>query len=77
MADGRGHAPHRAAGDHTKQREGHPAGRLKGDDNDLPRKPPSSDARQDRAARIGDPRNDETSSLASYTWPSSKPITSW
>ena len=33
--------------------------RLKGDDNDPPRKPPSIDARQDRAARIGDPRNDE------------------
>ena len=33
--------------------------RLKGDGNDLPRKPASPDKRQDRAALIGDPRNDE------------------
>jgi Animal haem peroxidase/LysM domain len=33
--------------------------RLKSDDNDLPRKPQSPDKRQDRAALIGDPRNDE------------------
>jgi nucleoid-associated protein YgaU len=33
--------------------------RLKGDDNDLPRKRQSPDKRQDRAALIGDPRNDE------------------
>jgi nucleoid-associated protein YgaU len=31
----------------------------KGDDNDLPREPRSSDIRHDRAALIGDPRNDE------------------
>jgi Animal haem peroxidase len=31
----------------------------KGDDNDLPREPRSDDIRHDRAARIGDPRNDE------------------
>ena len=58
-ADGRGHASDRAAGDHTKQREGHPAGPAEGR-RDLPaRKPPSSDPRQDRAALTGDPRNDE------------------
>jgi hypothetical protein len=34
-----------------------PAG--KGDDNDLPREPRSQDFTHDRAARIGDPRNDE------------------
>ncbi len=33
--------------------------RLKGDDNDLPRRGPSPDARRDREALIGDPRNDE------------------
>jgi hypothetical protein len=33
--------------------------RGKGDDNDLPREPRSGDIRHDRAARIGDPRNDE------------------
>jgi nucleoid-associated protein YgaU len=33
--------------------------RLKGDDNDLPRQDPSSIEEQDRAARIGDERNDE------------------
>ncbi|HEY3089934.1 MAG TPA: peroxidase family protein, partial [Jatrophihabitantaceae bacterium] len=33
--------------------------RGKGDDNDLPREPRSDDIRHDRAARIGDPRNDE------------------
>jgi hypothetical protein len=33
--------------------------RGKGDDNDLPREPRSADFRHDRAARIGDPRNDE------------------
>ena len=31
----------------------------KGDDNDLPREPRSPDFAHDRAARIGDPRNDE------------------
>jgi nucleoid-associated protein YgaU len=31
----------------------------KGDDNDLPREPRSPDIRHDRAALIGDPRNDE------------------
>jgi nucleoid-associated protein YgaU len=31
----------------------------KGDDNDLPREPRSGDIRHDRAALIGDPRNDE------------------
>ncbi|MGH3914779.1 MAG: peroxidase family protein [Pseudonocardiaceae bacterium] len=31
----------------------------KGDDNDLPREPPSDDILHDRAALIGDPRNDE------------------
>ncbi len=31
----------------------------KGDDNDLPREPRSDDIQHDRAARIGDPRNDE------------------
>ncbi|HYY78482.1 MAG TPA: heme peroxidase family protein [Actinomycetes bacterium] len=31
----------------------------KGDDNDLPREPRSDDVTHDRAARIGDPRNDE------------------
>lgn len=31
----------------------------KGDDNDLPREPPSNDMIHDRAALIGDPRNDE------------------
>jgi hypothetical protein len=31
----------------------------KGDDNDLPREPRSPDIRHDRAAWIGDPRNDE------------------
>ena len=31
----------------------------KGDDNDLPREPRNADALRDRAARIGDPRNDE------------------
>ena len=31
----------------------------KGDDNDLPREPPSADRAHDRAALIGDPRNDE------------------
>ena len=33
--------------------------RLKGDDNDLPRLPRSDNKRDDRAAMIGDPRNDE------------------
>jgi LysM repeat protein len=33
--------------------------RLKGDDNDLPREPPNQDASHDRAALIGDPRDDE------------------
>ena len=33
--------------------------RGKGDDNDLPREPRSADFQHDRAARIGDPRNDE------------------
>jgi hypothetical protein len=33
--------------------------RLKGDDNDLPREPRSHTRSLDRAARIGDPRNDE------------------
>jgi hypothetical protein len=33
--------------------------RGKGDDNDLPREPRTDDIRHDRAARIGDPRNDE------------------
>jgi hypothetical protein len=33
--------------------------RGKGDDNDLPREPRSGDIRHDRAARIGDPSNDE------------------
>lgn len=33
--------------------------RLKGDDNDLPRKPENSDRSKDREALIGDPRNDE------------------
>jgi nucleoid-associated protein YgaU len=33
--------------------------RLKGDDNDLLRLPPNTNKRLDRAARIGDPRNDE------------------
>jgi nucleoid-associated protein YgaU len=31
----------------------------KGDDNDLPREPRNADVLRDRAARIGDPRNDE------------------
>jgi nucleoid-associated protein YgaU len=31
----------------------------KGDDNDLPREPRNADPLRDRAARIGDPRNDE------------------
>jgi nucleoid-associated protein YgaU len=31
----------------------------KGDDNDLPREPRNADKLRDRAARIGDPRNDE------------------
>ena len=31
----------------------------KGDDNDLPREPRSTDFAHDRAALIGDPRNDE------------------
>jgi nucleoid-associated protein YgaU len=33
--------------------------RLKGDDNDLPRRPRLADPAQDREALIGDPRNDE------------------
>jgi Animal haem peroxidase len=36
----------------------------KGDDNDLPRKPRSPDFAHDRAARIGDPRNDENLIIA-------------
>jgi hypothetical protein len=39
-----------------------PAG--KGDDNDLPREPRSPDFAHDRAARIGDPRNDENLIIA-------------
>jgi nucleoid-associated protein YgaU len=39
-----------------------PAG--KGDDNDLPREPPSDDILHDRAAMIGDPRNDENTIVA-------------
>jgi hypothetical protein len=38
--------------------------RLKGDRNDLPRKGMSTDTRQDRAALIGDPRNDENLIIA-------------
>ena len=38
--------------------------RGKGDDNDLPREPRSADFRHDRAARIGDPRNDENLIIA-------------
>ncbi|RPJ85534.1 MAG: peroxidase [Acidobacteria bacterium] len=37
---------------------------LKGDDNDLPREDPSRDPRFDRAALIGDPRNDENTIVA-------------
>ena len=36
----------------------------KGDDNDLPREPRSPDFAHDRAARIGDPRNDENLIIA-------------
>ncbi|MGQ0778508.1 MAG: peroxidase family protein [Pseudonocardiales bacterium] len=36
----------------------------KGDDNDLPREPPSDDILHDRAALIGDPRNDENLIIA-------------
>jgi Animal haem peroxidase len=36
----------------------------KGDDNDLPREPRSPDFALDRAARIGDPRNDENLIIA-------------
>jgi len=36
----------------------------KGDDNDLPREPPSADPAHDRAALIGDPRNDENTIVA-------------
>jgi hypothetical protein len=36
----------------------------KGDDNDLPREPRSPDITHDRAARIGDPRNDENLIIA-------------
>ena len=38
--------------------------RGKGDDNDLPREPRSPDITHDRAARIGDPRNDENLIIA-------------
>jgi hypothetical protein len=37
---------------------------MKGDDNDLPREAPSPDPRFDRAALIGDPRNDENTIVA-------------
>jgi LysM repeat protein len=36
----------------------------KGDDNDLPREPRSADIKHDRAALIGDPRNDENTIIS-------------
>lgn len=36
----------------------------KGDDNDVPREPPSEDPSHDRAALIGDPRDDENTIIA-------------
>jgi len=72
-----GSRAHRAPGDHTNRGRGTLRVRLKGDDNDLPRKPPSSGRAPRPRGQDRRSRNDENLIVSQLHVAFLKAITSW